>query len=105
MLTKRWRRKPHRPSGGVSKRKINIIDNFEGYNKRYHGKDIVKSVDFSKRNPIETEVVSGDNLAFAYLENFGLKKEGNAYRADANAPRSFTYTDDYPEVEVVSVEE
>lgn len=77
----------------------------EGNDKRYHGKDIVKSVDFSKRNPIETEVVSGDNLAFAYLENFGLKREGNAYRTDANAPRAFTYTDDYREVEVISVED
>lgn len=72
----------------------------EGNDKRYHGKDIVKSVDFSKRNPIETEVVSGDNLAFAYLQATGLKSVDGTedrYVLDKDE-QSFTYSDDFREV-------
>lgn len=76
----------------------------EGYNRRYNGTDCIKSVDFTKRNPIETEVISGDNLAYAYLEDFGLRKEGDGYVTDAREPRAFTYSDDFREVEVCSVE-
>lgn len=76
----------------------------EGYNKRYSGKCLVKSVDFSKRNPLETEVIFGDNLDYAYLEGFGLKEENGKYAIDTNAPKVFTYSDDFREVEVCAVE-
>lgn len=76
----------------------------EGYNRRYNGTDRIKSVDLKKRNPIETEVISGDNLAYAYLEDFGLRKEGDGYVIDAREPRAFTYSDDFREVEVCAVE-
>lgn len=82
-----------------------IVWTAEGYNRRYSGVDRIKSVDFSKRMPLETEVISGDNLAYAYLEGFGLKKAGESYRADVDSPKAFTYSDDYREVEIISVED
>lgn len=34
----------------------------------YEGIAIIKSVDINKRNPLITETISGDNLAFAFLD-------------------------------------
>lgn len=76
-----------------------------GYEKQYCGTDIVKSVDFKRRFPIVTEVVTGDNLRYAYLENFGLVKTSYGIVVSPTAPSAFTYTDDYREVEIISVED
>lgn len=78
------------------------------HNRRYNGVDIIKSVDLSKHRPLETEVISGDNLGYAYLERYGLEPapgiSDTAYRLSKEAPRCFTYSDDFREVEICDVE-
>lgn len=57
----------------------------EGYeaNGMYNGTAIIKAVDFSKRHPIECEVVSGDNLGYAFIDSFD--SESFAY-SDSGRP-------------------
>ena len=57
----------------------------EGYeaNGLYNGTAIIKSVDFGKRHPIECEVVSGDNLGYAFIDSFD--SESFAY-SDSGRP-------------------
>lgn len=74
-------------------------------NQPYTGKAVIKSVDFTKRNPIETDGVSGDNLSLAFLGDYGLVPAGDGDIIDADAPHVFCYSDLYREVEVVCVED
>lgn len=73
----------------------------EGYegNGNYHGVAIIKSVDMSKRFPIECECISGDDLRFAFLDNHGLETtdNGNTYHT-VNGDRCFSYSDSFREV-------
>lgn len=75
----------------------------EGYNRPYSGTDIIEAVDFSKHNPLTTKVIDGDNLAFAYLEVFGLEETETGFTISHKQPKVFTYSDDFREVEIVSV--
>lgn len=75
-------------------------------NENYGGTDIIKSVDFSKHNPLTTEVIEGDNLAFAFVDNYGLTPNGeNSFSVDVNAPHCFSYSDGDRQVEIISVED
>ena len=73
----------------------------EGYkgNGDYHGVAIIKSVDMSKRFPIECERISGDDLRFAFLDDHGLGTTdgGNTYHI-IEGSRCFSYSDAYREV-------
>ena len=49
-------------------------------NKDYEGVCIIKSVDYANRKPLKCECLEGDDLSYAFLEDYGT-------------PRSFAYTD------------
>ena len=73
----------------------------EGYdaNGNYNGVAVIKSVDITKRFPIECECISGDDLRFAILDNHGLETTdgGNTYHM-VDHDRCFSYSDRYREV-------
>lgn len=71
----------------------------EGYNRDYRGVAIIKSVDMNRRNPIECECVSGDDLRFAFLDEHGLETTdgGNTYHIIDNN-HCFSYSDSYREI-------
>jgi hypothetical protein len=71
----------------------------------YFGTDIIISVDETKKNPLITKVISGDNLSYAFSEPFTLVSNDNgksfkAVEADDDT-RCLTYSDEYREVEIV----
>lgn len=73
----------------------------EGYcaNGDYRGIAIIKSVDMSKRNPIECECLEGDDLRYAFLDDHGLETTdgGNTYHI-VPQDKCFSYSDGYREV-------
>lgn len=71
------------------------------HNSPYHGLAIIKSVDYSKHNPIECECISGDNLRYAFLDNHGLStKDGGETYQVVDKPRCFSYSDGDREVAI-----
>ena len=60
-------------------------------NKDYEGVCIIKSIDYAHRNALECECLEGDDLSYAFLEDYGT-------------PRSFAYTDSGRTVFVEEVE-
>lgn len=79
----------------------------EGYsaNGNYHGVAVIKSVDLTKRFPIECECVSGDNLHLAILDDHGLETTdgGNTYHI-VDHDKCFSFSDLYREVFVTVCE-
>lgn len=71
----------------------------EGYNRNYQGVVLIKSVDMSQKNPISCEVISGDDLQYAFLDDHGLitADGGETYQLTKEF-RCFSYSDSYREV-------
>lgn len=71
-----------------------IAFNAPGYETRYEGVAIIKSVDYSNHNPLECECISGDDLSYAFLDIHGLVSYdgGETYRI-TNENTCFSYSD------------
>lgn len=71
----------------------------EAYHGAYRGVAIIRSIDYSKHNPITCDCISGDDLKFAFLDNHGLesKNGGKTYNATKN-DFCFSYSDNDREI-------
>lgn len=48
-------------------------------NEPYTGKCVIKSVDYSKRNPLEVEVLEGDNLGYSFIDEYSTESSDKAF--------------------------
>lgn len=71
----------------------------EGYGTNYRGVVHITSIDMSQRNPISCEVIKGDDLQYAFLDDHGLETHdgGTTYQI-CSGPKCFSYSDSYREV-------
>lgn len=71
----------------------------EAYRGVYRGVAVVRSVDFSKHNPITCDCISGDDLKYAFLDDHGLESKdgGNTYTM-TKTDFCFSYSDGDREV-------
>lgn len=71
----------------------------EAHHGVYRGVAIIRSIDYSKHNPITCDCISGDDLKFAFLDNHGLtsKNGGQTYQATCD-DFCFSYSDSYREI-------
>lgn len=85
---------------------IKIEFTAEGYNRDYKGTAIINSVDFSKRNPIDCDCLSGDDLKYAFLDDHGLETtdQGESFHV-TKICTSFSYSDGYREVFVNKIDQ
>ena len=63
-------------------------------NSPYGGTALIKAIDFTQRRPITAETISGDDIGYAFLDNYGLKlnPDGESYSiTDDNT--AFAYSD------------
>lgn len=71
---------------------------YEG-NSTYRGIAIISAVDYSKKNPISCECISGDDLKFAFLDDHGLTTDNNGLTYQLTKEcTSFSYSDSYREI-------
>ncbi len=71
----------------------------EGFGGYYRGIALIKSVDFSKRFPIECECLSGDDLSYAFLDDHGLiSNDGGTTYSLTKTNKCFSYSDSYREI-------
>ena len=77
----------------------------EGYaGQNYGGISVVEAMTDGPR-PLKTKVIEGDDLSFAYLEDFGFSMQDGYLRNDASAPHVFSYSDADRFVKVLAVED
>lgn len=83
-------------------------------NSPYGGEAIIREVSEGERykgydsiyKTLKCETISGDNLDYAFVDNYGLKEISDGYWSCANdVPRVYCYSDSYREVEIISVED
>ncbi len=58
-------------------------------NHPYSGKCVIKAVDYSKRNPLQVEVLEGDNLEYAFIDEYSTQSNDKSF--------SFSDSDRYVE--------
>lgn len=69
--------------------------------KPYSGVAVIKSVDMTKRNPLECETIEGDDLSFAFLDNHGLKQVEDGRFTVSKNDKCLSYSDNYREIEIL----
>lgn len=78
------------------------VDGYAG--QYYEGKDVILDIVEGVR-PLVTKTIEGDDLSFAYLEDYGYSLQGEYLRRDENAPHVFTYSDGDRYVQILSIED
>lgn len=82
-------------------------------NRPYGGEAIIREVSEGEKrehygsigNILKCDIISGDNLEYAFVDRYGLKEGSNGcWICAEDAPRVYCYSDSYREVEIISVE-
>jgi hypothetical protein len=71
-------------------------------NSTYKGIATITNIDIEAKRPIQSNIISGDNLAFAFVDNHGLttSNEGKTYQVSKENESDYclSYSDSYREI-------